>query len=273
MPSKFTEQDTETFYDGEDAIYRSFWDEEGSLHWGYFDDGTGRDFLKACANLNKKMAEKARFNPTSKVLDLGCGNGNTATWLGATNEGCRITGIDLSGVRIDNANQALQSQPLNLRERVLFEKASATDLPYGDGSFTHVWSQAVIYHIHDKKAALREVYRVLEPGGILIFDDLIKPKSPVSQAAKIHVYDRLLFDTDFSFQSYQDALRETGFQILEAEDLSQHLKTSYQCLGEMAGEQKGGYIEKYQALSAAYEQMVLAMDNDELGWGLYLCQK
>ena len=86
-------------------------------------------------------------------------------------------------------------------------------------------------------------------------------------------YDRLLFDTDFSFQSYQDALRETGFKILDAEDLSKHLKTSYQCLGEMARRQDGGHVEKFQALSVAYEQMVLAMDNDELGWGLYLCQK
>ncbi len=273
MPSRFTEQDTETYYDEEDAIYRSFWDEEGSLHWGYFDEGTGSDFLKACANLNEIMARKASLGSTSKVLDLGCGNGITAMWLGATIAGCRITGIDLSGVRIDNANQALQAQPSGLRDRLRFEKASATDLAYEDGAFTHVWSQAVIYHIHDKEAALREAYRVLEPGGILIFDDLIKPKSPVSPAAKTHVYDRLLFDTDFSFQSYQEALRNTGFQVLEAEDLSQHLKTSYQCLEEITLGRKGDHSEKYRALSLAYQQMALAVDNSELGWGLYVWQK
>ena len=43
MPSRFTEQDTEAFYDAEDAIYRSFWDDQGSLHWGYFDASTGLD--------------------------------------------------------------------------------------------------------------------------------------------------------------------------------------------------------------------------------------
>ena len=46
MQSKFTEQDTENFYDAEDVLYRSFWDEEGSLHWGYFDETTGRDFYR-----------------------------------------------------------------------------------------------------------------------------------------------------------------------------------------------------------------------------------
>ena len=51
MSSRFTEQETESYYDSEDAIYRSFWDEDGSVHWGVFDESTGDDFLKACANL------------------------------------------------------------------------------------------------------------------------------------------------------------------------------------------------------------------------------
>ena len=46
MRSQFTEQETEAFYDAEDELYRSFWDSEGSLHWGWFDQDTGNDFLK-----------------------------------------------------------------------------------------------------------------------------------------------------------------------------------------------------------------------------------
>ena len=99
MPNKFTEQDTEAFYDSEDALYRSFWDREGSLHWGILDDSTGRDFLKACANLNEIMAGKARISRESNVLDMGCGNGTTAAWL-CKSQGCRVTGVDLSGMVI-----------------------------------------------------------------------------------------------------------------------------------------------------------------------------
>jgi ubiquinone/menaquinone biosynthesis C-methylase UbiE len=272
MSSKFTEQDTEAFYDSEDALYRSFWDKEGSLHWGIFDDSTGRDFLKACANLNAIMADKANIGRESHVLDMGCGNGTTATWL-CQSSGCRMTGVDLSGVRIGNAITSLDQQPDEVRERLGFEKASVTDLPFEDGAFTHVWSQATFYHVHDKEAALREAYRVLADDGTLAFDDLIKPKLQISDNARTHVYNRLLFDTDFSFHTYQDALRAAGFRITEAVDLSSHLRTSYQCLSEIArahGEQQG---EQYLQLSAAYGQMVQAIEDDELGWGLYLCRK
>ncbi len=128
MSSKFTERDTEDFYDAEDAIYRSFWDKEGSLHWGLFDQSTGTDSLKACANLNEAMAQKACSG--SIVLDLGCGNGTTTAWL-CTSRGCRVVGIDLSGVRISNAREALQTQPEDVRTRLAFEKASALGTPFG----------------------------------------------------------------------------------------------------------------------------------------------
>ena len=226
MSSRFSEQDTEAFYDAEDALYRSFWDSEGSLHWGWFDESTGDDFLAACANLNRVMLAKAGIQPDSVVLDLGCGNGNTSTWL-CNSAGCRVTGIDLSGVRIDNAIESVASQPSDVRGRLKFEKASATELPFEDGAFSHVWSQATIYHVHDKEKALQEAYRVLAPGGYLVFDDLIKPKPDISDDARRFVYDRLLYDTDYSFTGYQDALKQVGFRVLEAHDMSESAARSY----------------------------------------------
>ncbi len=119
MPSKFTEQDTEAFYNAEDAIYRSFWDDQGSLHWGFFDSTTGLDFLKACAHLNEIMVDKAAIDAGARVLDLGCGNGTTAMWLGRS-RGCHVVGIDLSGTRIGNARQALKEEPVILQARMGF---------------------------------------------------------------------------------------------------------------------------------------------------------
>ena len=202
----------------EDVIYRSVWDADGSVHWGVFDHANGanpgangngsiRDqFLAAGIRLNELMVAYAGINAASTVLDVGCGNGATATWL-CRHTHAQVTGIDLSGVRIDNARAALETVP-ELAGKLAFEKASAAELPFPAAAFTHVWSQATIYHVPDKVKALQEAHRVLQPGGAFIFDDLIKPRPDISPAARQFVYDRLLFDTDFSFYSYIATLRD-----------------------------------------------------------------
>ncbi len=273
MSSRFTEQETELYYDSEDAIYRSFWDEDGSVHWGFFDEGTGWDFLKACDNLNRMMVEKGRIGPDSTVLDLGCGNGTVAIWL-AKESGGRVTGIDLSGVRVSNAQDKQAVQNPGLRERLAFEKASATDLPFAGGAFSHVWSQAVIYHVPDKRAVLAEAHRVLAEGGIFVFDDLLRPKRDITPEAQTYVYDRLLFDTEFTFESYQQALEDQGFEVLEAHDLSHHLKQSYLRLSERTPKNDtSDAAEHYEWLTTAYIETAAAVDKDELGWGLFVCRK
>ncbi len=273
MSSRFTEQETESYYDAEDAIYRTIWDEDGSVHWGYFDETTGTDFLKGCANLDRIMVERGQISSDARALDLGCGNGTTAIWL-AERTGCHVTGIDLSGVRIDNAKSARERQEAGLRDRLAFEKASATELPYADGQFSRVWSQAVIYHVPDKRAVLKEVYRVLEKGGLFVFDDLVKPKQQVSPQAQRFVYERLLYDTEFSFESYQDALKAQGFEILEAQDISSHLRQSYLCLADRTPKgDTSEHAEHYEWLTTAYLETARAVEKDELGWGLYICRK
>jgi ubiquinone/menaquinone biosynthesis C-methylase UbiE len=272
MQSKFTEQDTERYYDEEDTTYRSFWDPEGSLHWGYFDDTTGNDFLTASRHLNDIMLARSGIDSDSVVLDLGCGNGNTTNWL-AQQKSCHVTGIDLSGVRVQNAIEAASKLPPELGSKLAFKKASATELPFEEGTFTHVWSQATIYHVHDKHAALAEAYRVLRPGGTLVLDDLTKPNSEISPESQKHVYDRLLFDTPFSFESYKDGLKGHGFEIVEAEDLAAHLGKSYRRLGEMAKAATDAGQGDFSHLVEAYRYMVAAIESGDLGWALYVCRK
>lgn len=261
----FTEAETEAFYDSEDSLYRSFWDEEGSLHWGYFDnleDSQPEEFIKACQRWNHYMLEQSKIDAYSKVLDIGCGNGNTAIWL-AQQTGCEVVGIDLSGVRVNNAQEKAKNYPhLNIS----FEKASATSLPYDDNSFTHVWSQATIYHIPQREKALQEIHRVLQEGGTFIFDDLITPISEISPSGWQYVYERLLFEPTFSLESYADFLSHLGLLVREKVDLSDHLKKSYELLSQLA-------LEKYPDLSIAYQKMCDAIDKRELGWGFYLCTK
>ena len=273
MTSRFTELETESYYDAEDEVYRSIWDEEGSVHWGFFDESTGSDFLAACEKLNRIMVEKGDINQESNVLDLGCGNGTVAIWLtGET--GSKVTGIDLSGVRVANAQERLNYLHPDIQKRLAFKKSSATALPFPDSMFSHVWSQAVIYHVPDKRTVLKEVYRVLSKGGTLVFDDLVRPKRDISPEAQTYVYDRLLFDTEFTLDSYQQALEDQGFEVLETLDLSVHLKQSYLCLADRTPKNDTSEAaEHYRWLTKAYIETAAAVDRGELGWGLFVCGK
>ena len=159
------------------------------------------------------------------------------------------------------------------QDRLAFKKASAADLPFDDESFSHIWSQAVIYHVPDKNDTLAEAYRVLETGGIMVFDDLTKPQSTISADAQKYVYDRLLYDTPFSFDSYQEALESHGFEILKAHDLSSHLKRSYLLLADRTPKSHGENAEHFQWLATAYRKTAKAVDNQEVGWGLFICKK
>ena len=242
------------------------------MHWGYFDETTGNDFLKACVNLNNTMINRGQIDRESNVLDLGCGNGTTA--LGMYDDlGCNVVGVDLSGVRIDNANAALSQRSDDAKEKVAFEKASATELPFADGAFSHVWSQATLYHVHDQEDALKEAYRVLEDGVTFVFGDLFKPQPSISPLAQKHDYERLLSDTKYNFETYQKELESIGFKILSAVDISDHLKMSYWCLSIMTRNRGGEYAEHYEDLSESYEQSAQAVVNREVGWGLFVCQK
>lgn len=263
--SKFTEADTEAFYNCEDSLYRTFWDQEGSLHWGYFDqlaDLHAKDFLPACQRWNEYMLEQSGITADSCVLDIGCGNGNTAVWL-ATQTGCEVVGLDLSSVRISNAEDLARQHP---SLRLSFHKASATSLPFSDRFFTHVWSQATLYHIHDRELALREIQRVLKEKGIFLFDDLVTPVEEITETARRYVYNRLLFEPTFSQESYGKKLTQLGLMAVQVKDLSEHLNKSYELLSELAQ-------ERYPELSAAYEKMCSAIASRQVGWCFYLCEK
>jgi SAM-dependent methyltransferase len=94
------------------------------------------------------------------VLDAGCGTGENLNWLARYARNGRVVGVDL-------ASEALRF----CRERAhkYLAQASVTDLPFGDALFDLITSFDVLVQLPGEKAdegAMREMYRVLRPGGI-----------------------------------------------------------------------------------------------------------
>jgi 2-polyprenyl-3-methyl-5-hydroxy-6-metoxy-1,4-benzoquinol methylase len=92
-----------------------------------------------------------------RVLDVGCGAGQVAKAVKRSRPDLEVLGCDVS----QSALAAASAAP----EGVDFRLATAERLPFGDGELDLVWIFDVLEHVEDPKVVLREVARVLKPGG------------------------------------------------------------------------------------------------------------
>jgi ubiquinone/menaquinone biosynthesis C-methylase UbiE len=123
--------------------------------------------------------EAASLACAPAVLDLGCGPGALALRLARRSPDRTVTGVDLSPamVRMARARAVWEGSA----ERVRFTEGNAAALPFDDGSFDLVVSTLSLHHWRDRTAALREIRRVLKPGGRAWIWDIRKDTTPETE--------------------------------------------------------------------------------------------
>ena len=111
---------------------------------------------------------KALLPAGADVLDIGCGYGRLAIPL--AREGFRVTGLDLSPDLIAEAKRRAATADL----KISFQVGNMTSLPYNDERFDAalcLWSAFnELLEVHEQRAALAEMYRVLRPGGFELLE-------------------------------------------------------------------------------------------------------
>jgi ubiquinone/menaquinone biosynthesis C-methylase UbiE len=104
----------------------------------------------------------SHLHPGDNVLELGCGTGYFSRELART--GAQITAIDISPELLKVAQEECSS------ENVRFEIQNAYATTFPDETFDSVVGSAVLHHL-ELEAALREIERVLKPGGSIYFTE------------------------------------------------------------------------------------------------------
>ena len=156
-----------------------------------------------------ELAGVAGIEPSSRVLDLGCGIGGPARYL-AANFGCHVTGVDLSPGFIEAATYL--TTRCSLANRVTFQVSNALQLPFEDAAFDAVFLQHAAMNIGDRPELYAAVRRILAPGGrfatydvVLRDGDVIYPAPWASDSSTSF----LLSESDT-----RAALERAGFKVV-----------------------------------------------------------
>jgi len=110
----------------------------------------------------RRLADELRVGPGETLVDLGCGHGGPGLWV-AQQSGANLVGIDLSPVGVALARERASALGVDARTAFRVGDVCATGLP--DGGFDAAMSLDVLTFVPDKEIAVREVARLLRPGG------------------------------------------------------------------------------------------------------------
>ncbi len=148
------------------------------------------------------------------VLDIGCGAGGIDTLLVGTHGAAYVTGIDVEDTVLAHARERAEKAGLSAQIGLL--KVVPGPLPFPPQTFDIVFSKDSIVHIPDKHALMRDVFRILKPGGWFVASDwLIGHDNEPSAEMKAYITSEGL---DFGMASpmrYADAMASAGFESVE----------------------------------------------------------
>jgi demethylmenaquinone methyltransferase/2-methoxy-6-polyprenyl-1,4-benzoquinol methylase len=111
----------------------------------------------------RTAVERVEAAPTDRVLDVACGTGMVAREL-TGRWGCRVVGLDQSAEMLGRAEAKRATDPL-LAERLTLVEGEAEQLPFADDEFDHLTFTYLLRYVDDPAATLRELARVVKPGG------------------------------------------------------------------------------------------------------------
>ncbi len=126
------------------------------------------------------------IKPGERILDLGCGAGlDLYLYARATGSGGKVYGLDVSEEMIAKARRNMEA--LNVQNTELLCVA-ADSIPLPDGSVDLVAANGIYNLSPDKRAVMREVARVLRPGGRTIFAEIVL-KAPLPEEIRRNITD------------------------------------------------------------------------------------
>jgi SAM-dependent methyltransferase len=151
----------------------------------------------------EQMLPLMQVHARNRILEIGCGEGWAGRLLATIASEGLVVGLDVSDGMIRNARANSSAH-----ENLLLVWGNAEQIPWQESYFTHALSVESFYYIENPERALREVYRVLEPGGSVWILNHLSKENDLSMRwlEELKIPVRL-----FSAEEYAEMFARCGF--------------------------------------------------------------
>lgn len=197
---------------------RIVWDVMGSLY--------NQRIYDVISDLYEYIAENLTTKETQRILDVGAGRGYMSILLAAQNPQSGITGIDYSPMQVIKAEKYRRQKKIS---NCAFQQNNAMSLPFKDASFDTVVSVGSIKHWPDAHRGLKEIHRVLKPGGCLMISETDRGASDADLRAFVQRFPipfvpewlnfwglrNVIFGQSFTEDQLSRAVHQSGFIKIE----------------------------------------------------------
>ena len=163
------------------------------------------------------LLETFQLGPKTRVLDIGCGGGQTACKI-AREYSSQVVGIDISDVMISKAKEKARAQ--NVEDKVEFRVADVFQLPFDDGSFDVALFESVLTPLPGNKLdAMNETIRVIKPGGLIGANESIFYTSAPAELLELVDKHPAVPGGMFTPQKLTGLFEESGLQVVKITDV------------------------------------------------------
>jgi sarcosine/dimethylglycine N-methyltransferase len=170
------------------------------------------------ADATAELARLAGVQAGWTVLDAGSGLGGPSRHL-AGRYGCHVEGVDLTPAFVEVAD--LLSERTGAADRLNYSVGDITALAFEAARFDLVWCEHVAMNIADRPKLYREFRRVLKPGGLLAFYDVVSIDGPGAPLYPLPWSETPATSFLLTREATLDAIGASGFVVQIEQDVSQ----------------------------------------------------